>query len=341
MPVDFGRARAPELVDTFGRTARDLRISVTDRCNFRCTYCMPAEGMDFVPREELLSYEEIAHLARIFVEDLGIESIRLTGGEPTVRRDLPRLVSMLSGLRTHTGDPVELALTTNGSAFTRQADLLRQAGLKRVNISLDSLRPDRFRAMTRRDALDDVLAGIDAALAAGYEPVKLNVVVMRGQNDDEIVDFAAFGRDRGVQVRFIEYMPLDASGGWTNDQVMPAGEIVAAINDVFPLEPVSRGSEPAARWRYEDGAGEIGVIASVTQAFCSNCDRIRLTAEGQFRTCLFSLDEVDLRGPLRSGADAAGLAHIVRQAVLGKWAGHAIGRVDFIRPSRSMSQIGG
>jgi cyclic pyranopterin phosphate synthase len=332
---------AAELVDTFGRTARDLRISVTDRCNFRCTYCMPEEGMQFVPRDELLSYEEIARLARLFVEDLGIESIRLTGGEPTVRRDLARLIAMLAGLRTHTGETVEIALTTNGSSFARQAELLRDAGLTRVNISLDSLKRERFLQMTRRDALGDVLAGIDAAVAAGYSTVKLNTVVMRGTNDDEICDFAAFGRDRGVQVRFIEYMPLDASGTWELSQVMPAEEIVARIDATFPIEPVTRTSDPASLWSYRDGAGHVGVIASVTKPFCGDCDRIRLTAEGQFRTCLFSLGELDLRSPLRDGASDACLAELVTKAVRAKWAGHSIGRVEFIRPGRSMSQIGG
>ncbi len=329
------------LVDTFGRTAKDLRISVTDRCNFRCVYCMPAEGMEFVPREELLSYEEISRLARLFVEDLGIESIRLTGGEPTVRRDLDRLVAMLAALRTPAGDPVEISLTTNGSALTRLAGRLRDAGLSRVNVSLDSLKRERFLAMTRRDAIDEVLAGIDAAVVAGLTPVKVNAVIVRGHNDDEIIDFATYARDRGVQIRFIEYMPLDASGSWSLEQVVSAVEVVSAINEVYPLEPVKHGAEPATRWRYADGLGEIGVIPSVTNPFCGDCDRVRLTAEGQFRTCLFALDELDLRHPLRSGATDADLAALVTKAVWGKWAGHRIGRVDFIRPNRSMSQIGG
>ncbi|HLI44644.1 MAG TPA: GTP 3',8-cyclase MoaA [Acidimicrobiales bacterium] len=329
------------LLDTFGRTARDLRISITDRCNFRCTYCMPEEGMEFVPREELLSFEEIARLARLFVEDLGIESIRLTGGEPTVRRDLHRLVSMLADLRTPAGDPVEVSLTTNGSTLARQARLLREAGLTRVNVSLDSLRADRFAAITRRDALGDVLAGIDAAVAAGLHPVKVNAVVVRGQNDDEIVDFARFGRDKGVQIRFIEYMPLDASGTWSMEQVVSADEIVRAIAGAFPLEQVRHGSEPASRWRYLDGAGEIGVIPSVTRPFCGDCDRVRLTAEGKFLTCLFAIEDLDLRHPLRSGASDADLGRLVKEAVHGKWAGHRIGKVDFVRPRRSMSQIGG
>ncbi len=333
--------RPGPLVDTFGRTARDLRISVTDRCNFRCVYCMPEEGIQFVPRDDILRYEEIARLARLFVEDLGIESIRLTGGEPTVRRDLPKHVAMLAGLRTPAGEPVEISLTTNGSSLARLADVLRAAGLARVNVSLDSLRADRFLAITRRDALDDVLAGIDAAVASGLSPVKVNAVVVRHKNEDEILDFAVFGRERGVQIRFIEYMPLDAEGSWTLEQVVSADEIVATIGAIFPLEPVAHGAEPATRWRYADGAGEIGVIPSVTRPFCGDCDRVRLTAEGQFLTCLFALEELDLRGPLRDGASDTDLADLLKDAVYGKWAGHRIGRVDFVRPTRSMSQIGG
>jgi cyclic pyranopterin phosphate synthase len=302
---------------------------------------MPEEGMQFVPREEILSFEEIARLARLFVEDLGIESIRLTGGEPTVRRDLHRLITMLASLRTRSGERVEISLTTNGSSLSRHAELLREAGLTRVNVSLDSLRADRFLAITRRDALDDVLAGIDAAVTAGLAPVKVNVVVVRGQNDDEVLDFAAFGRDRGVQIRFIEYMPLDASGAWTLDQVVSADEIVRAIGERFPLEPVVHGSEPASRWRYIDGTGEVGVIPSVTKPFCADCDRVRLTAEGKFLTCLFAIDDLDLRGPMRAGATDAYLAQLLEEAVYGKWAGHRIGKVDFVRPTRSMSQIGG
>lgn len=329
------------LVDTFGRVAKDLRISITDRCNFRCVYCMPAEGMVFVPREELLSFEEIQRLGRLFVEELGVESIRLTGGEPTVRRDLPRLVEMLAGLRTPAGDPVELSLTTNGSSLARLAAPLRKAGLSRVNVSLDSLKAERFSAITRRDALDSVIAGIDAAVAEGLAPVKVNAVIVREKNEDEVLDFAAFGRERGVQVRFIEYMPLDAEGAWSLDQVVSADEIVHAIDLVFPLTPVAHGAEPATRWRYADGAGEIGVIPSVTKPFCGDCDRIRLTAEGYFRTCLFALDELDLRTPLRSGAPDSAIASLLAEAVHGKWAGHRIGNVDFVRPTRTMSQIGG
>ncbi|MBL8774493.1 MAG: GTP 3',8-cyclase MoaA [Acidimicrobiales bacterium] len=329
-----------ELVDTFGRVHRDLRISVTDRCNFRCTYCMPEEGMVWQPRDELLTFEEIERVARVLVERHGFDSIRLTGGEPTVRAHLPVLVAKLSALAA------DLALTTNGATLAAMADDLAAAGLRRINISIDSLRADRFEALTRRDELDRVLAGIDAAVAAGLAPVKLNVVMIRGVNDDEAVDFATFGRERGVTVRFIEFMPLDAGQGWHGDQVVPQAEIVAAIDAVYPLEPVARGSQPAERFRYRDGGGEgggaeIGVIPSVTQPFCDSCDRIRLTADGQLRNCLFAVDEFDLRAVIRSGGSDDDLSAVLQQAVTAKWAGHAIGKVHFIRPRRSMSQIGG
>jgi cyclic pyranopterin phosphate synthase len=323
------------LVDTFGRVVRDLRISVTDRCGFRCTYCMPAEGLQWLARDQLLTFEEIIRITGVFVERFGLESVRLTGGEPTVRADLPVLVEMLAALG------VELAMTTNGASLGLLADRLRRAGLGRINISCDSLRPDRFEAMTRRDALHQVLDGIDAAVAAGFDPVKVNTVVIRGVNDDEVVDIAAFGREKGVQPRFIEFMPLDADGAWTKDQVVPAQEIIDAIDSVFPLEPVSRGPEPAARWRYRDGAGEVGVIASVTQPFCASCDRVRLTAEGEFRSCLFAVREADLRAVVRGGGSDDDLAAAIEAEVWRKWAGHSIGKVQFVRPARSMSQIGG
>ena len=323
------------LVDSFGRVHRDLRISITDRCNFRCTYCMPAEGMAWLPRSEVLSFEEIHRVARILVERFGIESIRLTGGEPTIRAHLPRLVAMLSELG------VDLALTTNGATLRLVAQDLAAAGLTRINVSCDSLRPDRFAEITKRDSLAAVLDGIDAALEAGLNPVKLNVVAMRGVNEDELVDFAIFGRDKGVIVRFIEFMPLDAQQAWTKDQVLTYDEIRATIAKAFPLEAMQRGSAPAERFRYLDGKGEIGIIASVTQSFCSTCDRVRLTAEGGFRTCLFATEEQDLRALLRNGASDDELAAMVAQAVGGKWAGHQINQVHFIRPSKSMSQIGG
>ena len=328
------------LVDGFGRVHRDLRISVTDRCNFRCTYCMPAEGMEWLPRSEVLSFEEIERVARLMVEQLGVASIRITGGEPTLRAHLPVLIAKLAELRCE-GEPIDLAMTTNGATLAHQAHLLREAGLRRINISLDTLRRDRFIELTRRDELDRVLEGIDAAVAAGFETVKVNAVVMVGVNDDEILDLAEFGRDRGVELRFIEFMPLDADGRWRRDQVMAQERIVEIIDSRHPVEPLERGAAPADRFRYLDGAGTVGVIASVTQPFCAQCDRLRLSAEGSVRSCLFGLDEFDLRGALRSGVDDVELARIVRECVSAKWAGHAIGQVQFIRPSRSMSQLGG
>ena len=326
---------AEQLVDTFGRVHRDLRISVTDRCNFRCTYCMPPEGLEWLPRSELLTFEEIERVARLLVERFGVHSIRLTGGEPTVRARLADLVAMLTPLGT------DLALTTNGATLGLLAEDLAAAGLRRINISLDSLRADRFRELTLRDDLHRVLDGVDAALAAGLDPVKVNVVVMRGQNDDEILDFAEYGRRKGVEVRFIEYMPLDAEEGWRAGSVVALAEITERIGAVHPFEAHRQGPEPASRFRYLDGKGYFGVVASVTQSFCGSCDRIRLTADGQFRNCLFGLKEYDLRGPLRSGAGDYELADIVRGAVGEKWAGHSIGKVHFVRPARSMSQIGG
>ena len=323
------------LVDPFDRTVRDLRISVTDRCNFRCTYCMPEEGMTWVPRDEILTFEEIERVARVCVERFGFTSVRLTGGEPTVRAHLPVLVAKLSALG------VDIALTTNGATLRLIAQDLKDAGLSRINVSLDSLRRDRFLALTRRDSLDAVLDGIDAALEAGLHPVKVNVVTIRGVNDDEAVDFATFGRERGVQPRFIEFMPLDADGAWQRDHVVPAAETLAAIDAVYPLEPVVHGPEPATRYRYRDGRGEIGAIPSVTQPFCGDCDRVRLTADGQFRTCLFSVDETDLRAVLRRDESDDAVAAAIERAVGTKWAGHSIGQVTFTKPRRSMSQIGG
>ena len=325
-----------ELVDPHGRTVRDLRISVTDRCNLRCRYCMPAEGLDWLPRADLLSYEEIERIARVCVERFGFDGIRLTGGEPTVRAHLPVLVEKLAALGT------DLSLTTNGATLRLVAGELRAAGLRRINVSLDSLRPETFLAITRRHALDQVLDGIDAAVEAGFAPVKVNCVLVRGVNDDEIVDFATFGRERGVTIRFIEFMPLDAEQGWTPGTVVPSAEVVATVSAVFPLQPVEvRGSAPAARFRYIDGRGEIGVISSVTQSFCGDCDRVRLTADGMFRNCLFAVKETDLRAVLRSGGSDDDLAAAIVADVGTKWAGHSIGPVHFVRPDRSMSQIGG
>ncbi len=332
---------AVDLVDPFGRVIRDLRISVTDRCNFRCTYCMPEEGMTWLPRSEVLTFEEIERIARVFVERYGVESIRLTGGEPTVRARLAVLVEKLAALRTDAG-PIDLAMTTNAATLRLVGPALRTAGLRRVNISLDSLRADRFFEMTRRDELHRVLDGIDAALDIGFDPVKINTVVQRDVNDDEIVDLARFGRERGVEVRFIEWMPLDASGRWDGRAVVGQDEIVARIAEVFPLEQLpARGAAPADRWRYLDGAGTVGVIPSVTKPFCGDCDRVRLTADGQLRTCLFATDEFDLRAAVRRGETDDDLARRIEAAVATKWAGHRINQVNFVRPNRSMSQIGG
>jgi len=336
------------LVDGFGRIHRDLRISVTDRCDFRCDYCMPEEGLEWLERSEILTFEEIEQVARICVERLGVESIRLTGGEPTVRAGLVDLVGRLSTL------DVDLALTTNGARLASMAEPLRAAGLRRVNISLDTLQPDRFERITRRDRLEDVLAGIDAAIGVGLDPVKVNCVVVRGVNDDEVVDLAAFGRGRNITVRFIEFMPLDAAGNWDRSSVVGLDEIVSRIHQVHPLEPSTRGHQPASRFRYLDGRGEVGVIPSVTAPFCGDCDRLRLTADGELRACLFSTEGTDLRPWLRPEESDSGqgpdrghgglddqLEAEVRRVVAGKWAGHGISRVDFVRPRRSMSQIGG
>jgi cyclic pyranopterin phosphate synthase len=331
-----------DLVDRFGRTVRDLRVSVTDRCNFRCTYCMPEEGLAWLDREELLTYEEIERVARVLVENHGIDSIRLTGGEPTVRAHLPRLVERLASLRLPDGRKPDLALTTNGATLRNIAADLRAAGLDRINVSLDSLQRERFAAVTRRDELHNVLAGIDEAKAVGFDPVKVNAVIERGTNDDEIVDIARWGRDTGVEVRFIEFMPLDATNEWEKQKVVTQDEIVAAVSAEFPLEPVpARGAAPADRWRYLDGKGTVGVIPSVSHPFCGDCDRVRLTSDGQFRTCLFATDETDLRAILRSGGTDADITAALVAAVESKWAGHQINQVNFIRPNRSMSQIGG
>jgi GTP 3',8-cyclase len=332
---------ATDLVDPFGRVIGDLRISVTDRCNFRCTYCMPEEGMTWLPRSEVLTFEEIERVAGLMVRRYGVESIRLTGGEPTVRARLPLLVSRLAALHGPRG-AVDLAMTTNGATLRLLAPELRRAGLRRINISLDTLDRARFVEMTRRDELDHVLDGIAAATDAGFDPVKINTVVQRGVNDDEIVDLATFGRANGVEVRFIEFMPLDASGGWAGSAVVGQDEIVDRIAAVYPLEQLpSRGAAPADRWRYLDGGGTVGVIPSVTKPFCGDCDRVRLTADGQFRTCLFATDEFDLRRAMRTGESDDDLARRIERAVATKWAGHRINQVDFIRPTRSMSQIGG
>lgn len=324
------------LRDSFGRVATDLRLSVTDRCDFRCTYCMPAEGLPQLPRSEILTFDEIARLTGICL-GLGISTVRITGGEPLVRRGIEDLVGMLGGMAIP-----DLSMTTNGFLLADKAEALARAGLRRVNVSVDSLHRDRFERITRRNVLDQVLDGIKAAERAGLTPIKLNCVVLRGVNDDEAVDFARLARETGCEMRFIEYMPLDAAGVWTREQVVPGREILAAIEQVFPLSPAADQAGPARVYGFADGApGSIGVIASVTEPFCADCDRMRITADGQFRSCLFAVEETDLRGLLRGGASDETIAAAIRAAVARKPAGHTIGEESFVRPARPMSLIGG
>jgi cyclic pyranopterin phosphate synthase len=325
------------LVDRYARVVTDLRVSLIDRCNFRCTYCMPAEGLAWLGRDELLSADEIERVVRLFVEH-GVREVKLTGGEPTVRAELVEIVARLRAI-----DPgIDLSLTTNGFLLERLAGPLRDAGLDRLNVSCDSLLAHRFAEMTRRDALDRVRAGLAAAEAAGFAPIKLNCVVIGGTNDDEVVDFSRLARSTGYDVRFIEYMPLDADHAWERAKVVASRDIHDAIAAVFPLVPRQRGPEPASTFGFADGApGSIGFISSVTEPFCDSCNRVRVTAEGQLRTCLFSLDETDLRGPMRAGCSDEELAALVGGAVWNKWSGHRINHPDFVRPARSMSSIGG
>jgi len=326
------------LVDGHGRAIGDVRISVTDRCNFRCQYCMPAEGLPWLNRESLLSYEEIARLVGL-LSSMGVHDVRLTGGEPLVRRELWRLVEMLSGIEAvH-----DLSLTTNGYLLARQVDDLVRAGLKRINVSLDSLAPDRFFQLTRRDSLKQVLDGLAAAQAhPELRPIKVNVVALRDFTEDEVVRFAEFARTEPYVVRFIEFMPLDADRTWSRDRVLPNEEVRAMIDAVYPLEAVGRERHGTSRrWRFADGQGEIGFISPVTEPFCGDCNRIRLTAEGELRTCLFSMTETDLRGPLRSGATDAELETIIRDAVWRKELKHHVNDEGFVQPERTMSRIGG
>jgi cyclic pyranopterin phosphate synthase len=326
------------LVDGHGRSIGDVRISVTDRCNFRCQYCMPAEGLPWLNRDSLLSYEEIARLVAL-LSSMGVHDVRLTGGEPLVRRELWRLVEMLSGLE----DVHDLSLTTNGYLLARQVDELVGAGLKRINVSLDSLAPDRFFQLTRRDSLAQVLEGLEAAEAhPELRPIKVNVVALKDFTEDEVVRFAEFARRTPYVVRFIEFMPLDADHSWSADKVLPNEEIRRLIHEVYPLEQVGRDRHGTSRrWRFADGQGEIGFISPVSEPFCGDCNRIRLTAEGMLRTCLFSLNETDLREPMRAGASDADLEAIIRDAVWRKELKHHIGDEGFVQPARSMSRIGG
>jgi cyclic pyranopterin phosphate synthase len=320
----------------------DLRISLTDRCNLRCTYCMPAEGLDWMPQEQVLSDAEVVRLVRVGVERLGITTVRLTGGEPLLRRDLEQLVADLAVLQPR---PV-IALTTNGIGLARRAAGLAAAGLDRINISLDTLQPDTFATLTRRRRLDDVLAGVRAAREAGLDPVKINTVLMRGLNDHEAVPLLRWAMAEGVQLRFIEQMPLDAQHAWQRSTMVTAAEIWDRLNAHFPLvedpaDVAARGSAPAELFRVAATGDTVGIIAAVSKPFCGSCDRVRLTADGQIRTCLFSRTESDLRAPLRSGASDAELADQWLAAVAGKQAGHGIDDPSFLQPDRPMSAIGG
>jgi GTP 3',8-cyclase len=326
------------LVDGHGRRIGDLRLSVTDRCNFRCQYCMPAEGLPWLDRGEVLSFEEIARLVGLLAA-MGVGHLRLTGGEPLVRREFPRLVEMLRGIE----DLEEIAVTTNGYLLERDAEALVRAGVDRFNVSIDSLQRDRFFAMTRRDALPQVLAGLERlAEFPEAHPIKVNAVAMRGFTEEEAIPFARFARERPYEVRFIEFMPLDADHAWSPDAVLTGDEIRAVIHAVWPLEAEPRERHATARvYRFADGRGRIGFVNPVSEPFCGDCDRIRLTADGRLRTCLFSLNETDLRGPLRDGAGDGELEQIVRDAVWRKELKHRVNEPGFVQPARTMSQIGG
>jgi cyclic pyranopterin phosphate synthase len=326
------------LVDGHGRRISDLRVSVTDRCNFRCQYCMPADGLPWLERSEVLSFEEIERVVRLMVR-MGIEDVRLTGGEPLVRRDFPRLVSMLApieGLK-------DLSLTTNGYLLERDAAALVDAGISRVNVSIDSLQRDRFFHITRRDSLPQVLRGLEElAKHPEVHPIKVNAVAMRGFTEEEAIPFAEFARSTAFQVRFIEFMPLDGDHKWTPDSVLTGEELRQLIHAAYPLEEKPREPHATARvFRFADGQGEIGFINPVSEPFCADCNRVRITAEGKLRTCLFSLHETDLREPLRSGASEADLEKIIRDAVWRKELKHHVGESGFRQPPRTMSAIGG
>lgn len=328
-----------ELLDQHGRIARDLRVSLTDRCNLRCTYCMPAEGLDWLPREQELTDDEVVRLIDIAVRMLGVREVRFTGGEPLLRRGLPEIVR-----RTKALDPApETSITTNALGLRHLAVPLAEAGLDRVNASLDTIRPDTFLALTRRARLQDVIDGIDAAARAGLAPMKINAVLMRGINDEQAPELLAWALERGYQLRFIEQMPLDAQGSWRRDNMVTADEIRAHLQERFVLTPsdVERGSAPAQEYLVDGGPATVGVIASVTEPFCGNCDRVRLTADGQIRNCLFARTESDLRTPMRAGADDEELARLWQVAMWGKLPGHGIDDPSFLQPSRPMSAIGG
>jgi cyclic pyranopterin phosphate synthase len=328
------------LTDAYGRVATDLRVSLTDRCNLRCAYCMPPEGLDWLPAPEVLTGDEIIRLITIGVETLGIREVRFTGGEPLLRRDLADIVAATAAL-----DPrPDISLTTNGIGLDRRAVGLKAAGLDRINVSLDTLRPEVFRKLTRRDRLDDVLTGLAAAAAAGLTPVKVNAVLMRDLNDDEAPELLAYCLERGYELRFIEQMPLDAQHGWKRTEMVTSGEVLASLSAAFQLSDDSehlRGAAPAETFLVNGGPARVGVIAAVTQPFCGACDRVRLTADGQIRNCLFARSESDLRSALRSGATDAEIADRWRAAVSSKLPGHGINDPAFLQPDRPMSAIGG
>jgi GTP 3',8-cyclase len=328
------------LTDSYGRIATDLRVSLTDRCNLRCSYCMPPEGLEWLPKPELLTDDEVVRLVRIGVADLGIREVRFTGGEPLLRRGLPGLVARTAALSPRP----EISITTNGIGLVRLAPALAQAGLDRINVSLDTLRPETFRELARRDRLADVLEGLEAAAAAGLVPVKVNSVLMRGLNDDEAVPLLRFCMDHGYQLRFIEQMPLDAQHGWRRENMVTADEILEKLTAQFvlkPDDPAERGAAPAESFLVDGGPYRVGVIGSVTRPFCAACDRVRLTADGQVRNCLFAREESDLRDPMRNGASDAELAERWRRAVASKLPGHGINDPSFLQPARPMSAIGG
>jgi GTP 3',8-cyclase len=328
------------LADSFGRVATDLRVSLTDRCNLRCAYCMPPEGLDWLPAPEVLTGDEVVRLVRIGTSMLGIREVRFTGGEPLLRRDLESIVARTAALEPRP----EISLTTNGIGLARRAERLRAAGLDRINVSLDTLRPEVFRKLARRDRLPDVLDALSAAAAAGLTPVKVNAVLMRDLNDDEAVPLLSYCLERGYELRFIEQMPLDAQHGWRRAEMVTADEIFAALSSAFTLtpgDPRARGSAPAETFSVDGGPGRVGVIASVTRPFCGSCDRVRLTADGQVRNCLFAREESDLRTALRSGATDAQIATRWRAAVAVKLPGHGINDPSFLQPDRPMSAIGG
>nr|WP_198289974.1 GTP 3',8-cyclase MoaA [Nocardioides sp. Iso805N] len=327
------------LVDRFGRVATDLRVSLTDRCNLRCSYCMPAEGLAWLPDERVLSDDEVVRLIGIGVSRLGIREVRFTGGEPLVRRGLSGIVA-----RTRALDPgLELSLTTNGLGLVRLAGPLAEAGLDRVNVSLDSIRPETFHRITRRDRLHDVLEGLQAAADAGLGPIKVNAVLLRDVNDDQAAELLAWAVERGYELRFIEQMPLDAQHGWTRESMVTAEETLERLEKEFVLAPAAepRGSAPAELFTVDGGPATVGVIASVTRPFCGDCDRVRLTADGQVRNCLFAREESDLRAALRSGVPDAEIARRWVSAMAGKRAGHGIDDPTFLQPDRPMSAIGG